>query len=252
MPSTVVHLGFALLLTAGMMRRAYDRLAVIVVAGAVIFADLDVFTSLVIDGSHRAMFHTLLLPLFVGTYLYVDTTQRDQSLIQARVGDTGVHLAWVTIAVFCLSAVGLDLFTAGGVNLFYPLFDQFYAFNCQMTWSSVEGFTQTFVQVAQGPASSTADSGAGSVSVDVGQKGSTQEYRVRSGVNPSRGPEPDGVERVFPVVYNGWQTFFALSGLIITLIKLRGRAHSTSMCHRSPPRGQGEHPSTEPTDTTDV
>lgn len=250
MPSTVVHVAFALLLAAGLLGAAYDRRALLVVAGVAVFADLDVFTSLVVEGSHRAMFHTLLLPLFVGTYLYADTNWRDESLIRARVGDRGVRVAWVAVATFCLSAVGLDMFTAAGVNPFYPLFDQFYAFNGQVTWSSVDGLTQTFVEVEQSsPDPTTGGAGGGGTTVDVGQKGSSQEYRVGSGVDPSRGKEPANVERVFPVVYNGWQTFLTLSGVLVTAVKLRGLPTRAA----APDEGAtGEVPSTDASETTDV
>jgi len=249
MPSTVVHVGFALLLAAALLGAAYDRRALLAVAGVVVFADLDVFTSLVVEGSHRAMFHTLLVPLFVGTYLYADTRWREESLVRARVGDHGVQVAWVAIAAFCLSAVGLDMFTAAGVNPFYPLFDQFYAFNGQVTWSSETGLSQTFVELTQEPAGASGGGGSGGTTVDVGQKGSSREYRVGSGVDPTRGKEPANVERVFPVVYNGWQTFLTLAGVVVTAVKLRGlpawtEAHTT--------RTEGEVPSTETPETGDV
>ena len=221
MPSTVVHAGFALLVGAALLGRAYDRRAVLVLVGVVVFADLDVFTSLVVEGSHRAMFHTFLIPLFVGTYLLADTRWREESLIRARIGDDGVRVAWVAIAVFCLAAVGLDMFTAAGVNPFYPLFDQFYAFNGRIRWTSVEGLTQTFVEVKQ-ESPDPATGGGGGASVDVGQQGSSQEYRVGSGVDPTRGPEPANVERVFPVVYTGWQTSITVFGLVVTAVRLRG------------------------------
>ena len=249
MPSTVVHLGFALLLAAGVLGSAYDRRALLVVAGVVVFADLDVFTSLVIEGSHRAMFHTLLLPTFVGTYLYADTNWREESLIRARVGDEGVRVAWVAIAAFCLSAVGLDMFTAAGVNPFYPLFDQFYAFDGKVVWSSADGWVQTFVEVRRDPPDPATGGGGGGTAVDVGQKGSSQEYRVGSGVDPSRGKEPANVERVFPVVYTGWQTFLTLSGIVVTAVKLRGRS---SWVETGPGATEGGVPSTDASETGDV
>jgi membrane-bound metal-dependent hydrolase YbcI (DUF457 family) len=248
MPSTVVHVGFALLLAAALLGGAYDRRALLAVAGVVVFADLDVFTSLVVEGSHRAMFHTLLLPLFVGTYLYADTHWRDESLVRARVGAHGVRVTWVAIAAFCLSAVGLDMFTAAGVNPFYPLFDQFYAFNGQVTWNSETGLSQTFVELKPESAGASG-SGRGGTTVDVGQKGSTREYRVGSGVDPTRGEEPANVERVFPVVYNGWQTFLTLAGVVVTAVKLRGLPPWTEA---PTTRAQGEVPSTETPDTGDV
>jgi hypothetical protein len=222
MPSTVVHVAFALLVAAALLGHAYDRRALIVVAGVAVFADLDVFTSLVVEGSHRAMFHTLLIPLAVGTYLYADTRLRDDSLVRAHYGAYGVRVAWVALAAFCLSAVGLDLFTAGGVNPFYPLHDQFYALTGDVTWSA-EGLTQTFVEVGRQVPAGAAGGTEPSTTVDVGQKGSTAEYRVASGVDPTRGPEPAGVERVFPVVYTGWQTVLVLVGVVVTGLRLRER-----------------------------
>jgi membrane-bound metal-dependent hydrolase YbcI (DUF457 family) len=251
MPSTVVHVGFALLLAAALLGSAYDRRALLVVAGVVVFADLDVFTSLVVEGSHRAMFHTLLVPLFVGTYLYADTRWREASLVRARVGDHGVRVAWVAIAAFCLSAVGLDLFTAAGLNPFYPLFDQFYAFNGQVTWHSKTGLSQTFVELKQESAGTSGGGGGsgGGTTVDVGQKGSSREYRVASGVDPTRGRESANVERVFPVVYNGWQTFLTLAGVVVTAVKLRGLPAWTEA---PTTLTEGEVPSTEAPETGDV
>jgi membrane-bound metal-dependent hydrolase YbcI (DUF457 family) len=248
MPSTVVHVGFALLLAAGLLRSAYDRRALAVVVVVVVLADLDVFTSLVVEGSHRAMFHTLLLPFFVGTYLYADTRLSGRSLVRERVGDDGVRVAWVAIAAFCLAAVGLDMFTAAGVNLLYPLVDQFYSFNGQVIYSTADGVSQSFVQVRT--ESPTAGGGAGGgTTVDVGQKGSSQEYRVGSGVNPNRGPEPAGVERRFPVVYNGWQASLTLLGLLVTTVRLRGRQALTADRAEG---STGEVPSTSTDESKDL
>ncbi len=253
MPSTVVHAGFALLVGAALLGRAYDKRAVLVLAGVVVFADLDVFASLVVEGSHRAMFHTLLIPLFVGTYLLADTRWREESLVRARIGDDWVRVAWVAIAVFCLAAVGLDMFTAAGVNPFYPLFDQFYAFNGRIRWTSIEGLTQTFVEIQQESPDPDTGGGGGGTSVDVGQQGSSQEYRVGSGIDPNRGPEPANVERVFPVVYTGWQTSITIFGLVVTAVRLRGLPSVSEADEGTVDRGSGstEVPSGE-ADTSDV
>jgi hypothetical protein len=214
MPSTVVHVAFGLVVAAALLGEHYDRRALAVVAGALVLVDLDVFTSLVLEGTHRAMFHTLLWPLAVGTWLYADTRLRPASLLRARYGARGVRVAWVTLAAVVLAGIGLDLFLAGGVNLLYPLVDQFYAFTGRLAWSPTGGFGQTFVEVG-------GERTAGGVDVDVGQQGSTTEYRVGSGVDPTRGPEPSGVERVFPVVYTGWQTLLVLFGAVVTVVRLR-------------------------------
>ncbi|MEF8867232.1 MAG: metal-dependent hydrolase [Haloarculaceae archaeon] len=220
MPSTVVHVAFALLLAAALLGSAYDRRALVVVAGAVAFVDLDAFVALVVENTHRAAFHTLLLPLALGTYLYTDTRLADRSTVRERWGDRGVRVAWTALVAVVVSGTGLDLFTTSGVNPLYPLFDQFYAFTGSVEWSSTKGLVQTFVEVR--PADGGKSGGAGGTgAVDVGQKGSTEEYRVATGLDPTEGREPPGVERVFPVVYAGWQTTLVLTGLVVTVLKLR-------------------------------
>ena len=218
MPSTVVHVGFALLLAAALLGPAYDRRALLVVAGAVAFLDLDAFVSLVVPNTHRAAFHTLLLPLAVGTYLYVDTRFAERSAVRERWGDRGVRVAWTAVVAVVVSGLGLDIFTGSGANPLYPLFDQFYAFTGSIEWSSTKGFVQTFVEVRP---SETGSTGGGGGTVDVGQKGSTQEYRVGTAVDPTEGPEEPGVERIVPVVYAGWQTTLTVTGLAVTALKLR-------------------------------
>ena len=219
MPSTLVHVGLALLLAAALLGPAYDRRALLVVAGAVAFLDLDAFVALVVPNTHRAAFHTLLLPLAVGTYLYADSRLADRSTVRGRYGDRGVRVAWTALVAVVVSGLGLDLFTGSGANPLYPLFDQFYAFTGSVEWSSTGGFVQSFVEVR--PAETGGSGGAGGGGVDVGQKGSTDEYRVGTAVDPSEGPEEPGVERIVPVVYAGWQTTLLVTGLVVTALKLR-------------------------------
>lgn len=236
MPSTVVHVGFALLLAAALLGPAYDRRALVVIASAVAFLDLDAFVSLVVANTHRAAFHTLLLPTLVGGLLYADTRLADRSKVRSRCGDHGVRVAWTALVAVVVSGIGLDLFGASGVNLFYPLFDQFYAFTGAVEWSSARGFVQTFVEVRP-PGGSTG--GAGGGTVDVGQRGSTREYRVATGIDPTEGREPPGVERVFPVFYAGWQATLALTGVAVTVLKLRW-ADSPLAAESKEPRGSPE------------
>lgn len=219
MPSTVVHVGFALLLAAALLGPAYDRRALVVVAGAVAFLDLDAFVSLAVENTHRAAFHTLLLPLFLGIVLCVDTRLAGRSRLRERYGDRGIRVAWTALVAVVVSGIGLDLFGAGGVNLLYPLVDQFYALTGSVEWFSTRGFVQTFVEVRPPDPESPGRTGGGAV--DVGQRGSTREYRVGSGVDPTEGREPPGVERVFPLVYAGWQATLLLAGLVVTALKLR-------------------------------
>lgn len=218
MPSTVVHFAFGLLVAAVLLDRL-DRDAVLVVAGVTAFADLDTLVSLAVESAHRAAFHTLLLPLLGGGLLYYDTRVRPVSTFEARYGERGVDLAWVGVAVFVVAAVGLDLFHPLGVNLFYPVYDQFFALNGKVFLSTDAGFVQTFVDVSSEP---KPKAGPG-VNVDAGQRGSTERVHVPSGVNPSKGREPEGTNRVFPVAYRGWQLLLVVAAVSAAVAKRRLR-----------------------------
>lgn len=214
MASTVVHVAFALLVAAGVLGRAYDRRALVVVGAAALVPDLDVFASLLVESTHRAALHTLLLPIAATAAVYHDTRIRGESRLRARYGDWGVQVAWASIAGLAFGGIGLDLFTPQGVNVFYPLYDQFVSLDGQAGYSTAQGWFQTFVEVSDG-------SSGGAPSVDVGQRGSTDDVHVGSGVNPSKGAEPAGVKRVFPIAYRGWQLTLLVASLLVTWVRLR-------------------------------
>lgn len=220
MPSTVVHVAFALLVAAGILGSAYDRRALLVVGAVAVVPDLDVFVSLVVESTHRAAFHTLLVPLVATAGLYYDTRVRAASWLRDRYGTWGVQVAWASLAGFTFGGIGLDLFTPQGVNVFYPLYDQFVSLDGQIGYSTTQGPFQTFVEI--GEASDSGGGGGGSPSVDVGQRGSTREVHVGSGVDPSKGEEEAGVKRIFPIAYRGWHLTLLAASLLVTAIRLRG------------------------------
>lgn len=215
MPSTVVHVAFAILLAAGVLGSAYDRRALLVVGAVAVVPDLDVFVGLLLESTHRAAFHTLLVPLVGAGLFYYDTRLADDSWIRDRYGAWGVQVGWASIAGYALAGVGLDLFTPHGVNVLYPLYDQFVSLNGRAGYSTADGFFQTFVNVTEG--SST----GGGRSVDVGQRGSTRDVHVGSGVDPGKGPEEPGVKRIFPVAYRGWHLSLILASVLVTWVRLR-------------------------------
>jgi hypothetical protein len=206
-PSTVVHLALAGLLAAGLLGDALDRRALAVVAAAVVFVDLDVFVGLLVPGTHRAAFHTLLLPLLGAVLVIYDTRVREESWLRRRFGPQSPQIAWVVIAAVAVAASGLDLFTSGA-NPLYPLHDQFYRVDGRVLLSNQRGFVQTFVELGSGPGETAA-------------MGSTQEVHVGSGVDPTRGAEPANVERIFPVVWSGWQLLLVASSAVVLWGRLR-------------------------------
>lgn len=206
MPSTVVHMAFAGLIGAALLGTAFDRRSVLVLFGAMIFADLDSFVGLVSVVGHRTAFHTLLLPLGAGVLLALDLVRRDTSFVRSRWGNRGIRIAWVTIVAYAAAAIGLDLFSAGGANPLWPLHDQFYVVDGKVELSSQRGIVQTFVdlgQEADGPGTRA--------------RGSSQEVNVSTGVDPTPGgAEPANVDRVFPVVRSGWQLLVLVVGTGVT------------------------------------
>jgi inner membrane protein len=201
MPSTVVHLALAGLLAAALLGNHFSRRAVAVVLLVTILPDLDVFTSLVVPGTHRAAFHTLLIPLAAAGLLWYDTNRADESRLRTRFGPAAPQVAWLAIAAYAVAGIGLDMFT-GGANVFYPIHDQFYRVNGKLILSTQRGLVQTFVEV-------------GARGVDAGGVGSTETVHVSSGVDPTRGKEPANVDRVFPVVRAGWHLLLVVTSVSV-------------------------------------
>lgn len=205
MPSTVVHLAFAGMIAAALLGSAFDRRALAVVLGVVVFVDLDAFVALLWPPAHRAAFHTLLIPAIGALLLWVDLRRGDDSLFRGRWGGYGVRVAWVTLLVYAVSAIGLDLFSSGGANAFWPVHDQFYEVGGKIELSSTEGIVQTVIDLSGSGESGTV------------ARGSTETVHVSTGVDPVRGEEPGNVERVFPVVRSGWQLLLLVVGTVVTV-----------------------------------
>jgi membrane-bound metal-dependent hydrolase YbcI (DUF457 family) len=218
MPSTVVHVALGLLLAAGVLGRRFDKRAMVVVAVAVVVPDLDVFASFLIESTHRAMLHSLLVPGALAGLLAHDTRVRDRSWVAERYGTWGVQVAWTALLAGVVAGVGLDAFTPLGVNLLYPVHDQFVSINGEVYYSTVDGFVQTFVDVSR---DAGGDGGGGGGSVDVGQRGSTDEVHVGSGVDPEKGTESPGTKRVFPVAFRGWHLTLLLTSIAVVAVRLR-------------------------------
>lgn len=220
MPSTVVHVAFGLLVAAAVLGPYFDRRALLAVAAAVVFVDLDTVTSLLLESTHRALFHTLLIPLFAAIYLFAEARLSERSFVRERYGDRGVRVAWAAIAAVVVSAIGLDLTNPAGVNLLYPLHDQFYAFDGAANYSSQAGFQQSFVEVGT-TTPEPSGRGGGGTRVDVGGQGSTRNYHVGSGIDPDKGREPKDVRRIFPVVFRGWQLLLVVASVVGLTVRAR-------------------------------
>ncbi|ESP87775.1 metal-dependent hydrolase [Candidatus Halobonum tyrrellensis] len=209
MPSTLVHVALAGLFAAALLReRAFGRRSVAVVLLAATLPDLDAFASLVVGGAHRSLGHNALVPAALAAALLYDTRVGD-SRVRARYGPTAPAVAWTALAGFAVAGVGLD-YVVNGVNLFWPLHDQFYTLDGRLALSTRRGLVQTFVDL----------------SVPAEAARTTENLHYSTGVDPSPGAEPGNVERVFPVVAAGWQFLVVLAGAATLAVRFRQSARA--------------------------
>lgn len=200
MSSTIVHVAFGGLVAVGLLGAGFDRRSVLVVLAAAALPDVDSFLAIVFTGTHRALLHNLVLPTLAAGVLYSDT-RRHTSFVRDRFGDHGVHVAWVAIAAFVFGGVAPDLVT-NGVNPLYPVVDRYLTLDGRALLSSTRGFVQTFVDLHPGGDT-------------VG--GTTADTFYYTGVDTTRGAEPEQVERIFPVVDSGMDLLVVvLSGFLLT------------------------------------
>ena len=206
MPSPVVHAGVAFLVGVGLLGTYYDRRALLVIVGLLLLPEIDTLAGLVLEGAHRSLLHTLLLPIFLAPLLYWETV-REESWLRDRVGGYGVRLAWVGLFVHVFVQIGLDWSHLEGVNLFYPLLDRFFRLDGEAYLSTADGFVQTFVEVAPDPET-------GTTTVDAGQGGTTEDTHVANPAQPSDDPDPGPTDRRAPIAVQGWQLYLVVTGLV--------------------------------------
>ncbi|WP_247002938.1 metal-dependent hydrolase [Halosolutus gelatinilyticus] len=206
MPSTVVQLGLAAVLAAGLLATAYDRraLAVVLVVGVV--PEVDALAGPWLPGAHRALLHTLLIPIAAGAWLWWDTCYRDRSWLRDRWGTRGVRIAWVALFTHAFAHVLLDYAHLEGINAFYPVYDRFFRLEGELFLSTTDGLLQTFVDIG--------------TETDVGAGGTTANTHVANPIEPTADPTPEGpVDRRFPIAEQGWELFFAVTGLFVLVAR---------------------------------
>ncbi|AGN02773.1 hypothetical protein L593_14170 [Salinarchaeum sp. Harcht-Bsk1] len=207
MPATTVHLGFGLLVAAALLpSERFDRNLLAVFAAILIFPDLDSIPGWWLPGAHRAMFHTLVLVGVAAAAIAYDTRVREVSWLRERGGDWAVRAAWALLATHLLAHLLLDWAHLSGINLLYPIGDQFFRLEGKLVYSTADGWIQTFVEIGS-------DDG-GRTTIDVGQQGSTDDVHVSTPTDPEPGGGVDeNVERIVPFAVHGWQLYLILLGL---------------------------------------
>jgi len=193
MPSTVVHLAVGAVVAAALLGDEFDRRSVAIVLAATAVPDIDTFAGLYLQGAHRALLHTLMLPVAAGALLTYDTRIRPVSRLYGRWGARGVRVAWVAVAALLVGGILPDLMT-NGVNAFYPFYDRFLTVDGELLLSNQRGVVQTFVDLSAEP------------------ERTTENTHYWTGVDPTRGKDPKNVERIFPVVRSGFQLLVIVLG----------------------------------------
>ncbi len=200
MPSTVVHLAIGALVATALLDDAFAPKAFAAVLVIVAIPDLDTFIGIVLEGTHRAAFHTLVVPLIAAVAVYYDTAVRETSWLRSRGAHT-VRVAWVGIVAYLMAGIGPDLFF-NGVNLFYPFHDRFYSVSGRVFLSDQRGLVQTLWQPAQSI------------------QGTTANTHFYTGVDTTRGPDPVDAERIFPIAAGGLQVLLLIAASVISGIRL--------------------------------
>jgi hypothetical protein len=186
MPSTVVHLAIGGIVAAALLGEEFDGRAVAVVLAVTAVPDLDTFVGLYVQGAHRALLHTLVVPGAAAAVLAYDTRLGRVSRLYTRWGERGTRIAWVALAALVFGGIFPDLMT-NGVNAFYPFYDRFLTVDGELLLSNQRGVVQTFVDLSGAP------------------DRTTENTHYWTGVDPTPGREPANVERIFPIVRSGFQ-----------------------------------------------
>lgn len=211
MPSTIVHAGFALLIAAALLRDAYDRKVLAVILVVLVIPEVDTLVGPWIDGAHRALLHTMVLPAAGAMFLVYDTRLRETSWLADRYGNWGVRVAWVALFVHVFAHLMLDYAHLEGINVLYPLYDRFFQLDGELALSTADGLIQTFIDI------DVSDNGDGD-SVDFGAVGTTQDTHVNNPVEPSDDPD-EVTERIFPFAQGPWQFGLVVVGLFTVLAR---------------------------------
>ena len=225
MPSTLVHVALAGLVGTALLADHFDWRAILVVMVATAAIDLDVFVGLAFPGTHRAAFHTLLLPIGAALLLAYDLRYRERSSLLDRWGPRGVRVAWVSVGAVTLAGIGPDLFF-NGANVFYPLHDRFYVASGEVIYSTERGFVQTLFELdlrldflSEGAAEGGTGTG-GASNAEQAPPPSTENTHYSTGLDPSRGAEKQSVERVFHIFATGERFLLALTGYLVVGLRI--------------------------------
>lgn len=203
MPSTLFHVAVGLLIGAAILGDTFDRRALVAVAVAAMLPDLDSFLALWFPGAHRAYLHNVFVFLLPAAALLL--LHRSAMMDRARQWWPGVgQVLWTCVIVIAVAGIGLDAL-GSGVNLFFPVQDQYYHVTGNVMYSSQDGFRQTLLDV------------------DRARIGSSETMYYATAIDTAPGPDPQHAERTVPVFENGLQVLMSLTAFAVVGYRIRRR-----------------------------
>lgn len=204
MASTVLHVAVAGLVGTALLGEDFDARSIGVVLLAAALVDADSLLDLIDPGLHRAVGHSLFVPLLLGLVLLADTRWRERSYLAGRWGARGVKVAWIALGAGVLAGGILPDLFFNGVNLLWPVHDQFYTLDGKLLLSNQRGLVQTFVEFGTDRPVRT-----------------TENFYYRTPVNPTADPDPEGpVEVIFPIARSGLELLTIILGYAVVSIRL--------------------------------
>jgi len=222
MPSLLAHFGLALLLAVALLGQCYSRRTLALIVLILVLPEIDTILGLVIAGAHRTLFHNLVIPALVAIIIAWDSARED-SWLRSHFGSAGVRVAWTAVFVHTFTHLLLDWTHLEGINLLWPIHDQFFQLEGELYLSTADGVVQTFVELIHDPAT-------GEPAIDAGGGGSREETHVANPVQPTSESAPDPTERQFLLVNQGWQLYLLLTGLFAVAAKrLQSGLRSTEL-----------------------
>ncbi|WP_247728603.1 metal-dependent hydrolase [Halovivax limisalsi] len=204
MPSTLIHVGLAGLLGVALLGDRFSARAILVVLAAAAVIDLDTIVGMYWQGTHRAAFHNLFVVAVPALVLVWDGSLRERSAVRERWGSTGVRVGWVALVCVLFAHLLLDAFF-NGINLFWPLQDQFYDLSGELYYSNQDGLVQTFVEF-------TTEEGTSQLSESTAT-GTTSDTHYYTGFDPGPGAQPD-TERIYHLASSGELLITGLVGYL--------------------------------------
>lgn len=208
MSSTVVHISFAIIIACSIIpidKFSYKSLLLVVVPVAML--DLDALVFFIQEGLHRALLHNLIIPTIILFLILYDTIIRKESYIKNYYDEETVIIVSIASYIAVVFAgIGID-FAANGVNLFWPIHDQFYTLEGQFVISSEEGIIQTFTDTFF-------------ESVNQGNAKTTDNHVYSTPVNPAPNQPNESSPLILHIAYTGYQIVIIITSIICLASKI--------------------------------